>query len=84
MHLHKVFVPNKIEHLNLSVFNMVTGKNESTNLTKDLPCECKCKFFETKCNSNGEIAIIVDVSVKTWYIWKRFYFEFCHMKLQKW
>ena len=36
MHLSKVFFPNKIEHLNLSVFNMVTGKNESTNLTKDV------------------------------------------------
>ena len=25
---NKIFVPNKIEDLNLSVFNMVTGKNE--------------------------------------------------------
>ena len=31
---------------------MITGKNESKSLTKDLSCECKCKFNGTKWNSN--------------------------------
>ena len=31
---------------------MITGKNESKNLTKDISCECKCKFDGRKCNSN--------------------------------
>ena len=31
---NKVCVPNKIEDLNLSVFNIITGINESKTLTK--------------------------------------------------
>ena len=30
----------------------MTGKNESKILTKDISCECKCKFDRRKCNSN--------------------------------
>ena len=29
---------------------MITGKNESKILTKDISCECKCKFDKRKCN----------------------------------
>ena len=47
---NKVCVPNKTEHLNLSVFNMITGINESKALTKHISCECKCKFDGRKCN----------------------------------
>ena len=32
---HKVFVPNKIGDLNLIVFNMITGINQSKTLTKN-------------------------------------------------
>ena len=49
---NKVYVPNKTEDLNLSVFNMITGINELKTLTKHISCECKCKFDGTKCNSN--------------------------------
>ena len=45
-------VPSKIENLNLSVFNMITGINESKALTKHMSCECKCKFDGKKCNSD--------------------------------
>ena len=31
---------------------MIRGINESKTLTKDISCECKCRFDETKCNSN--------------------------------
>ena len=34
-----------------SVFNMITGINESKTLTKHI-CKCKCKFDGRKCNSN--------------------------------
>ena len=47
---NEVCIPNKTEDLNLSVFNMITGINESRTLTKHVPCECKCKLDETKCN----------------------------------
>ena len=33
---NKVGVPNKTENLNLSVFNMITGINESKILTKQI------------------------------------------------
>ena len=49
---NKVCVPNKIEDLDLSVFNMITGINESKTLTKDISCECKSKFDGKKCNSD--------------------------------
>ena len=48
----KVCVSNKTEDLNLNVFDMITGINESKTLTKDTTCEYKCKFDGRKCNSN--------------------------------
>ena len=41
---NKVCIPNKTEDLNLSVFNMITGINESKTLIKHISCECKCRF----------------------------------------
>ena len=49
---NKICIPNKTEDLNLSVFNMILGINESRTLTKDISCECKCRFDRTKCNSS--------------------------------
>ena len=30
----------------------ITNKNETKAMTKHIPCDCKCKFNSTKCNSN--------------------------------
>ena len=49
---NKVCVPNKREDLNLSVFNIITGINESKTLTKHVSCKCKCRFDGRKCNSD--------------------------------
>ena len=49
---NKVCVPNKTEDLNLSVFNIITGTNESKTLTKHISCECECKFYGRTCNSD--------------------------------
>ena len=49
---NKVCVPNKAEDLNLSVFDMITGINESKMLTNYIICGCKCKFDGRKCNPN--------------------------------
>ena len=38
---NKVCIPKKTEDLNLSVFNMIAGINESKTLTKNISCECK-------------------------------------------
>ena len=46
---NKICIPSKTEDLNLSVFNMITGINESKTLAKDIPCECK--FDKCRCES---------------------------------
>ena len=48
----KVCIPNKTEDLNLSVFSMIRGINESKTLKKHASCECKCRFDGRKCNSD--------------------------------
>ena len=47
-----VCVPNKTDDLNLSMFNIVTGINESKTLTNHVSCKSKCKRDRKKCNSN--------------------------------
>ena len=49
---NKVCVPNKTEDLNIHVFDMITGKNESKVLTNDISCESKYKFDGKKYNTN--------------------------------
>ena len=36
---NRVCVPNKTENLNIHVFNLITGKNESKISTKDILCD---------------------------------------------
>ena len=48
----KVCVPNKTEDLNLGLFNMITGINESKTLKKHISCDCKYIFDGRNCNSN--------------------------------
>ena len=44
---------------------MITGINESKTLTKDISCECKCRFDgKNVIQINGGITVNVDVSVK--------------------
>ena len=49
---NNVCVPNKTEDLNLSMFNIIAGINQSKILTKDIPCDCKCRFDGRKCDSD--------------------------------
>ena len=49
---NKARFPNKTKDLNLSIFNLITGINESKALRKHISCKCQCKFDETKCKSN--------------------------------
>ena len=49
---NKVCVPNKTENLNLNVFNMITGINQSKTLTEHILCERQCKFDRRNCNSD--------------------------------
>ena len=47
----RICVPNKVEDVNLKIFNMVKGKNESKIIAKYISCKCRCKFPSRKCNS---------------------------------
>ena len=60
----KVCVPNKTEDLNLTVFNMITGINESKTLTKHTSCQCKCKF-ENVIQIKSGVTINLDECKKT-------------------
>ena len=59
---NKVYIPNKREDLNLSVFNMITCINEWKMLTKDTYMNL---MEQNVSQINGEITVNVDVSVKT-------------------
>ena len=72
---NKVCVPNKTEDLDLNVFNIITGINESKTLTRHISCEFKCKFDKRKCDSsNGGVMTNVDVSVKNMIYVKKIIF----------
>ena len=43
---------NHTKCMSLSLFNMITGINESKTLAKYTSCKCKCKFDGKKCNSD--------------------------------
>ena len=45
-------VPSKIEDLNGYDFKLITGKNKSKILRKDISYQRKCKFDDRKCNLN--------------------------------
>ena len=49
---NKVCVPNETEDVNLNMFNMITGINESETLTKYILYKRKCGFDGKKYNSN--------------------------------
>ena len=49
---NKVCVPKKTEVPNLTMFNMITGINESKVLTKDTSCKHRFKFGGVKRNSD--------------------------------
>ena len=69
-------IPNKTK--DISVFNMISGILKSKKLTKDISCDCKCRFDGTKCYSNnGGIMINVDVSVKKFIYVKKLSLKSC-------
>ena len=55
--LPKNYVFQVKQDLNIHVFNMITRKNQSSVLTEDVSCKCKCKFDGRKCNSNQKCNI---------------------------
>ena len=44
-------VPNKVKNVNVKVFNLMSGVNETRFLVQHESCECKCGLNESVCNS---------------------------------
>ena len=90
---NNVFVSNKTEDFNLSVFTMMTGINESKILTKYVSCKCECEMWnelhfqiqlkwikiEIKMNAGARVKI-----KKTSWVRKRLYLESWYMPFWKW
>ena len=78
---NKECVQNKKEDFNIPVFNMVTGKNQSEILTKDISWKCNCKFDGGKCNSdrNWNYDKCWCKCKKHHICKKRLHLEFCYM-----
>ena len=47
----KIYIPKKVEGLNLNVFSTIARMNELKTLIKHISCHCKCKFKGEKFNS---------------------------------
>ena len=79
-------VPNKTEDLNLSIFNMITERNESKTLTKhqrNIMQNVNVDLMEENViQINGGIMINVYVSVKKVIMWKRLCLESRYMKME--
>ena len=77
---NRICVPNKTKDLNIHVFNMITGKNESKLLAKDISCKFKCKFDGKNVTQiNGGIMINGNANVKNVVYLKNILFKICDM-----
>ena len=61
------------QDLNLTVFNVITGINESKTLAKHISCECKCRF-DVKNVIQIHSGIMINVMTM-----KKMYLESCYM-----
>ena len=62
---NRTHVPNKTEDLNIHLFNMIAGKNESKTLTEDISWQCKCRLDgKNVIQINDRMTINVYMSIK--------------------
>ena len=47
----RICVPNKVKDMNLNVFDMIKGINETKTLAKHISCKYRYEFDGQKCNS---------------------------------
>ena len=74
----RIYVPNKTEDLNLHVFNMITGINESRTLTKHKSRKCELSLMVENVTWIKSGITSVGVSVKT-CVRKRLFLKSCNM-----
>ena len=49
--LAKLYVPDVVKNLNLKVFNLRSGANETRRIEWHETCRCKCRFNSSVCNN---------------------------------
>ena len=49
--LAKLCVPDVVKNLNVKVFNLVSGTNETRRIEWHETCKCKCRFNSSVCNN---------------------------------
>ena len=47
----KICAPSKVKNMNIKVFNLISGVNETRFLVQHELCECKCRLNESPGNS---------------------------------
>ena len=47
----KVCVPDVVKNLNVKVFNLVSGTNETRHIDWHETCKCKCRVNSSVCNN---------------------------------
>ena len=47
----KLVFPKIVKNLNVKVFNLVSGTNETRRIECHETCKCKCKFEHSVCNN---------------------------------
>ena len=45
----RICVPHKVKNMNVKVFNLISGLNETRTIVQQESCECKCGFNKSAC-----------------------------------
>ena len=47
----KLYVPDIVKHLNVTVFNLMSKTNENRHIEQHETCKCKCRLDGSVCNN---------------------------------
>ena len=56
--LTKLCVPDDVKNLNIKVFNIVSGTNETRLRESHETCKCECRFNSSVCNNDKKEMMI--------------------------
>ena len=62
--LAKLCVPDVVKNLNIKVFNIVSGTNETRRRESHETCKCECRFNSSVCN-NDKMEMMINAGVNS-------------------
>ena len=62
--LTKLCVPDVVKNLNIKVFNIVSGTNETRRRESHETCKCECRFNSSVCN-NDKMEMMINTGVNS-------------------